>query len=64
MPVCQLQEVKCTDQNRCLSYAKEVGKAKFITILDFARGYWQVSVADEDRHKLHLLALLVYTNSM
>ena len=29
----------------------KVGKAKFITTLDLARGYWQVPVADEDRHK-------------
>ena len=28
-----------------------VCKAKFITTLDLARGYWQVPVADEDRHK-------------
>ena len=28
-----------------------VGKANFITTLDLARGYWQVPVADEDRHK-------------
>ena len=28
-----------------------VGKAKFITTLDLTRGYWQVPVADEDRHK-------------
>ena len=28
-----------------------VGKAKIITTLDLARGYWQVPVADEDRHK-------------
>ena len=28
-----------------------VGKAKFITTLDLARGYWQVPVADEDIHK-------------
>ena len=29
----------------------QVGKAKFITTLDLARGYWQVPVADEDRYK-------------
>ena len=28
-----------------------VGKAKFITTLDLASGYWQVPVADEDRRK-------------
>ena len=28
-----------------------VGKANFITTLDLARGYWQVPVSDEDRHK-------------
>ena len=28
-----------------------VGKANFITTLDLAQGYWQVPVADEDRHK-------------
>ena len=28
-----------------------VGKAKFITTLDLTCGYWQVPVADEDRHK-------------
>ena len=28
-----------------------VGKANFITTLDLPRGYWQVPVADEDRHK-------------
>ena len=28
-----------------------VGKANFIITLDLARGYWQVPVADEDRHK-------------
>ena len=27
------------------------GKPKFITTLDLACGYWQVPVADEDRHK-------------
>ena len=29
----------------------KVGKAKFITTLDLARGYWQVPVGDHDRHK-------------
>ena len=29
----------------------KVGKAKYITTLDLARGYWQVPVADEDKHK-------------
>ena len=29
-----------------------VVKAKFITILDLTRGYWQVPVADKDRHKM------------
>ena len=29
----------------------KIGKAKFITTLDLACGYWQVPVADEDRHK-------------
>ena len=28
-----------------------MGKANFITTLDLAREYWQVPVADEDRHK-------------
>ena len=28
-----------------------VVKANFITTLDLARGYWQVPVADEERHK-------------
>ena len=28
-----------------------VGTAKLITTLDLARGFWQVPVADEDRHK-------------
>ena len=28
-----------------------VGNAKFITTLDLTRGYWQVPVAKEDRHK-------------
>ena len=27
------------------------GKAKFITTLDLTHRYWQVPVADEDRHK-------------
>ena len=30
----------------------KVGEAKFITTLDLARGYWQVPVADEDKHKI------------
>ena len=29
----------------------QVGNAKFITTLDLTRGYWQVPVAKEDRHK-------------
>jgi len=29
----------------------EVCKAKFTTVLDLARGYWQVPVADKDKHK-------------
>ena len=29
----------------------QVGQAKFITTLDLAKGYWQVPVAKEDRHK-------------
>ena len=29
----------------------QVGQAKYITTLDLAKGYWQVSVAEEDRHK-------------
>ena len=29
----------------------EVGQAKFISTLDLAKGYWQVPVAKEDRHK-------------
>ena len=29
----------------------QVGKAKYITTLYLASGYWQVPVADEDRHK-------------
>ena len=28
-----------------------VGKAKFITTLDLTHGYWQVPIAEEDRHK-------------
>ena len=53
-------KVKCTVQNRCLSWPMpriediidKVCKAKFITAVDLARGYWQVPVADKDRHKL------------
>ena len=29
----------------------QLGKAKFITTLDLTRGYWQVPMADTDRHK-------------
>ena len=29
----------------------EIGKAKFITTLDLAKGYWQVPLAEEDREK-------------
>ena len=29
----------------------QVGQAKYITTLDLAKGYWQVPVAEEDRHK-------------
>lgn len=29
----------------------QVGQAKYITTLDLAKGYWQVPVAKEDRHK-------------
>ena len=29
----------------------QVDKAKFITSLDLTHGYWQVPVAEEDRHK-------------
>ena len=30
----------------------QVGQAKYITTLDLAKGYWQVPVAEEDRHKM------------
>ena len=30
---------------------ERVGKASFITTLDIAQGYWQVLVADEDKHQ-------------
>ena len=29
-----------------------VGQVKYITTLDLAKGYWQVPVAEEDRHKM------------
>ena len=29
----------------------QVGQAKYITTFDLAKGYWQVPVAEEDRHK-------------
>ena len=29
----------------------QIGQARYITTLDLARGYWQVPVAEEDRHK-------------
>ena len=29
----------------------QLGKAAFITTLDLTRGYWQVPVAKDDRHK-------------
>ena len=29
----------------------QLGQAKYITTLDLAKGYWQVPVAEEDRHK-------------
>ena len=29
----------------------QVGQAKYITTLDLAKGYWQVPVAEKDRHK-------------
>ena len=29
----------------------EIGKAKFITTLDLAKGYWQVPLASKDREK-------------
>lgn len=29
----------------------QLGKAKYITTLDLARGYWQVPMAEEDRCK-------------
>ena len=28
-----------------------LGKANFISTMDLTRGYWQVSVAEQDRHK-------------
>ena len=28
-----------------------IGQAKYITTLDFARGYWLVPVVEEDHHK-------------
>ena len=29
----------------------QVSQGKYITALDLAKGYWQVPVAEEDRHK-------------
>ena len=29
----------------------QVGQAKYLTTLDLAKGYWQIPVAEEDRHK-------------
>ena len=28
-----------------------LGKANFISMMDLTRGYWQVPVAEQDRHK-------------
>ena len=36
----------------------QVGKANFITTLDLVGGYWQVPVADEDRHKTAFTSLI------
>uniref|UniRef100_A0A1X7TEE5 Reverse transcriptase domain-containing protein n=1 Tax=Amphimedon queenslandica TaxID=400682 RepID=A0A1X7TEE5_AMPQE len=29
----------------------QIGQANYFTTLDLARGYWQVPVTEEDRHK-------------
>ena len=39
------------DMPRIEDILDRVGNAKFITTLDLTRGYWQVQVAKEDRHK-------------
>ena len=34
-----------------------LGKASFITMLDLTRGYWQVPIANDDRHKTAFITL-------
>ena len=51
--MCRLQEVTefRTDAYPIEDILDQVGKAKFITTLELTHGYWQVPVAEEDRHK-------------
>ena len=35
----------------------QLDKARFIPTLDLTRGYWQVPVADGDRHKIAFITL-------
>ena len=35
----------------------QVGQARYISTLDLAKGYWQVPVVEEDRHKTALILL-------
>ena len=39
----------------------QLGKAKFITTLDFTQDYWQVPMANDDLHKTALLGLYQFT---
>ena len=62
MPVSGLQEV---EYSRADAYPmpmiedilNQVGNAKFITMLDLTRGYWQGQVAKEDRYKTAFTSL-------
>ena len=51
---CRLNSASLTDacpMPRIDDMIDQLGKASFITMLDLTRGYWQVPVANDDRHK-------------